>query len=162
MADRGRYIAAALTAVRAFLLSGEPAQPPLASFATWSNWVRSAIVAFGYGDPVRTVATAVADDPDRQALGALLAAWWAAFGGSEISVADVIKRASERDTTGAYTATGLARRDHGGSGQQRRRHQRQPARQVAAQASRPQAQQSRSAQRWDTATNTSRWAVAQC
>ena len=36
----------------------------------------------------RTMATAVADDPDRQALGALLAAWWAAFGGSEISVAD--------------------------------------------------------------------------
>ena len=83
-ADRGRYIAAALTVVRAFLLSGEPPLPPLASFATWSNWVRSAIVAFGYGDPVRTVATAVTDDPDRQALGALLTAWWAAFGGSEI------------------------------------------------------------------------------
>ena len=118
MADRGRYIAAALIAVRAFLLSGEPTQPPLASFATWSNWVRSAIVAFGYGDPVRTVATAVADDPDRQALGALLAAWWAAFGGSEISVADDHQARQRARHHRRLYGNGFARRNHDGRGQQ--------------------------------------------
>jgi hypothetical protein len=162
MADRGRYIGAALTAVRAFLLSGEPTQPPLASFTTWSNWVRSAIVAFGYGDPVRTVATAVVDDPDRQALGALLAAWWAAFGGSKISVATIIKQASERDATGAYTSTDL--RDavmtvaagKGGDinssrlGRWLRRHKDRRLNDLVLRQS------------WDRATNTSRWVVAQC
>jgi hypothetical protein len=162
MADRGRYIGAALTAVRAFLVSGEPTQPSLASFTTWSNWVRSAIVAFGYGDPVRTVATALADDPDRQALAALLAAWWAAVGGHEVTVATVIKRASERDTAGAYAASEL--RDaimavaagKGGDihasrfGRWLRRHKDRRLNNLVLHQS------------WDTAKNTSRWTVAQC
>ena len=95
MADRGSYIAAVLVAVRAFLVSGERVQPPLASFDAWSNMVRGAIVAFGYGDPARTMASAVADDPDRQTLGAVLTAWWSEIGSDWTSTADLIRRCGE-------------------------------------------------------------------
>ena len=107
MADRGRYIAAVLVVVRAFLVSGEPMQPPLASFGAWSNMVRSAIVAFGYGDPARTMASAVADDPDRQTLGAVLTAWWKEIGADWTSTADLVRRGGERDATGGYKSKDL-------------------------------------------------------
>jgi putative DNA primase/helicase len=44
MADRGRYITAAMTIVRASLTTGEPSKrPTLASYAAWSDSVRSAL-----------------------------------------------------------------------------------------------------------------------
>ena len=64
--DRGSYIAAALTIVRAYLAAGCPNQcPPLASFSDWSRLVRSALVWLGYADPVATMEAARADDPSR-------------------------------------------------------------------------------------------------
>jgi hypothetical protein len=108
MADRGRYIAAALIAVRAFLVSGEPPlRPSLASFNRWSDWVRSAICAFGYGDAVRTVDTSIADDPDRQEMSALLTVWQRELGDFRYSTAEVVERASERIITGTYVRPAL-------------------------------------------------------
>ena len=107
LADRGSYIAAALTVCRAFLVSGEPPEPPLLSFEAWSRVVRSALVWLGCGDPVKTIAAAVADDPDRQNFAAVLAAWSDTIGEAEITTAELIARASERDTTGAYTEKDL-------------------------------------------------------
>ena len=142
MADRGRYIAAALTAVRAFLLSGEPV-----SNRRWRRLRRGRTGCAARSSPSatairsRTVATAVADDPDRQALGAMLAAWWAAFGGKR----DLGRRPDQARQRARHHrrlyGTGPARRDHGGGRRQRRRHQRQSARLVAAHAPRPQAGQ---------------------
>ena len=55
MADRGRYVAAALTICRAFMLAEEPPARPLPSFVAWSNIVRSALLWLGCGCPTRTV-----------------------------------------------------------------------------------------------------------
>jgi Bifunctional DNA primase/polymerase, N-terminal len=101
-ADRGTYIAAALTLCRAFLVSGEQPLPPLASFTAWSNIVRSAIVAFGGGDPVKTMATAIANDPDREGLATVLITWSRAIGEDELTVAEVIARANKRTPYGEY------------------------------------------------------------
>jgi hypothetical protein len=102
LADRGKYIAAALTLCRAFLVSGERPLPPLASFTAWSNIVRSAIVAFGGGDPMKTMATAIADDPDREGLAAVLSTWSRAIGEDAVTTAEVIARANKRTPYGEY------------------------------------------------------------
>ena len=105
--DRGRYIAAALTLCKAFKLSGEPTEARLASFEHWSDTVRSAIRWAGGGDAVRTMAAIAADDPARERHAAVLAAWDKTFGGDEVSVTDIVRRALERDQIGGLVSPDL-------------------------------------------------------
>ena len=52
-ADRGAYVAAALTIGRAYLTAGAPAIcPPFGSYSAWSTMVRSPLVWLGEPDPV--------------------------------------------------------------------------------------------------------------
>jgi len=52
-ADRGAYVAAALTIVRAYLCAGSPSIcPPFGSYSAWSTMVRSPLVWLGEPDPV--------------------------------------------------------------------------------------------------------------
>jgi hypothetical protein len=52
-ADRGTYVAAALTIVRAYLAAGSPkACEPFGSYSTWSTMVRSPLIWLGEPDPV--------------------------------------------------------------------------------------------------------------
>ena len=75
-ADRGRYIASALTICRAYLAAGSPGcLPRLASYGPWSDRVRSALVWLGMANPVETMAQLAADDPVREAQSMVLAAW---------------------------------------------------------------------------------------
>ena len=54
--DRGTYVAACLTIVRAYLLAGCPGKlPQLASFGAWSDLVRSALVWLGCADPAQSI-----------------------------------------------------------------------------------------------------------
>jgi putative DNA primase/helicase len=74
--DRGRYIAACLTILRAYIVAGRPGRvTPLGSYTEWSNLIRSALVWLGEADPAATMETARAEDPDEAATAALLAAW---------------------------------------------------------------------------------------
>ena len=83
LADRGRFVAAALTVVRAYIEAGCPGElPPLASFEVWSRIVRSALVWLGRTDPVETMDKARADDPVMTALAAVLTEWHQAVGSS--------------------------------------------------------------------------------
>jgi putative DNA primase/helicase len=66
LADRGKYIAACLTIVRAYVTAGYPGKlPPLASFEGWSDNVRSALCWLGCADPVDSLELARAEDPDQ-------------------------------------------------------------------------------------------------
>jgi putative DNA primase/helicase len=69
LADRGRYLWAALTVVRAYQVAGRPGRLPRIgdTFAEWSDNVRSAIVWLGYDDPVLSMEAVRADDPSRRA-----------------------------------------------------------------------------------------------
>lgn len=72
MSNRGTYIAAALTVVRAYIVAGRPGQaelPPLASFSEWSKTVRGALVWLGRVDPVATIDSAREDDTALMAAG---------------------------------------------------------------------------------------------
>lgn len=64
--DRGKYIAAALTVVRAYFVAGKPNPlPKLGSFEDWSDLVRSALAWLGKGDPCTTIEAARDNDPER-------------------------------------------------------------------------------------------------
>jgi putative DNA primase/helicase len=79
--NRGHYIAAALTIVRAYIVAGCPAElPSLASFGDWSRLVRSALVWLGKKDPVLTMEAARAEDPQTAQFNQVIAAWKIAIG----------------------------------------------------------------------------------
>src|SRR5262249_6112517 len=76
LANRGTYIAAVLTIVRAYLAADCPGLlAPLNSFDDWSRLVRSPLVWLGYADPVKSIEAARTDDPTRAELRAVVAAW---------------------------------------------------------------------------------------
>jgi putative DNA primase/helicase len=66
--DRGKYVAAALTILRAHIVAGCPGENgirPLASFEDWSRIVRGALVWLGRADPCAEMGRVSEDDPDR-------------------------------------------------------------------------------------------------
>jgi putative DNA primase/helicase len=76
LADRGRYIAAILTIVRAYRVAGSPRKlPPRLSFVDWSDNVRSALVWLGWPDPDESIQAVRAADPISARLHAVIAAW---------------------------------------------------------------------------------------
>jgi hypothetical protein len=75
-ANRATYVAAALTVMRAYLAAGAPEVcGPFASYAEWSSMVRSPLVWLGEPDPVASIDTTQAEDPDLADLRGLCE-WW--------------------------------------------------------------------------------------
>jgi hypothetical protein len=94
LADRGAFIAAALTICRAYRVAERPGLlPKLASYAEWSDTVRSALVWLGEADPVKSQDKSHAEDPEAVALMTMLNEWIALFGAGEahaVAVRNVI------------------------------------------------------------------------
>ena len=85
LADRGKYIAAVLTIVRAYIVAEYPDPAPvLASFEDWSRLVRSSLIWLGKADPVATMEAARADDPQLEALLAVVVAWKSVIGDQSV------------------------------------------------------------------------------
>ena len=89
--DRGRYVAACLTIVRAFLHAGKPGGlSPMASFEEWNAWVRGALLWLGCGDPAASMEDAREDDPELSELRDVLGPWKDAIGvGQGITIRDL-------------------------------------------------------------------------
>jgi putative DNA primase/helicase len=92
--DRGRYVAAALTIVRAFQVSGAATLKPLASFEQWSDTVRSALAWLECGDPCATMETAREEDPELAELREIMTLWMAAIGSDEVTCRKAIEIAT--------------------------------------------------------------------
>lgn len=105
LVDRGRYVAAALTVVRAFVVSGEcPDMAPLASYGDYTATVRGALVWLGRADPVASMERARADDPELEELRDVMTEWADRFGRhTEVTAKAVAKEAERR---GADDETG--------------------------------------------------------
>ncbi len=74
IANRGKYVAAVLIILRAFMRSDtHPLSPALGSFGKWSDWVRSALVWLGQADPALAMDSARATDPERERTAEILA-----------------------------------------------------------------------------------------
>jgi hypothetical protein len=81
LADRGAYIAAALTICRAYIAAGRPnLKPRLNSYWEWSDTVRSALTWLDEADPVDSMDTSRAEDPEATAHLAVMNAWKDVFG----------------------------------------------------------------------------------
>jgi putative DNA primase/helicase len=104
LANRSRYIAAALTIVRAYLAAGCPGTlPALASFQDWSRLVRSSLVWLGRADPVDTMETARHEDPELDTLRRVVSAWHSAVGTDRPHTAGKLQEIAEKKiTSGEY------------------------------------------------------------
>jgi putative DNA primase/helicase len=75
-ANRPTYVAAALTVMRGYLAAGAPEKcGPFGSYEDWSRMVRSPLIWLGEPDPVASVDTSQAEDPELADLRELLQ-WW--------------------------------------------------------------------------------------
>jgi putative DNA primase/helicase len=64
-ANRGTFVAAALTVMRGFIAAGAPRVcGPLGSYAAWSRMVRSPLVWLGEPDPIVSIDAARAEDEE--------------------------------------------------------------------------------------------------
>ena len=93
--ERGRYVSAALTIIRAWIVAGRPKLEckSLAGFGDWSDHCRQPLLWLGCADPTDSVFEAMAEDPDRETLGRLLTAWHGMFGKKPAMVRDAVKMA---------------------------------------------------------------------
>ena len=95
--ERGRYVAAALTVVRAFRASGVKPLAALGSFESWSNTVRSALVWLGCADPCATMERAREEDPELEELREVMARWKRDLGTEGYTVRDLADAADKRE-----------------------------------------------------------------
>jgi putative DNA primase/helicase len=98
--DRGKYIAAILTIIRAYIVAGKPnpARPRLASFEEWSDLVRSALIWLGQADPMLTMEDARAEDPTLQAISEVFTALWEATKGKHLTAREIVDLALDKHT----------------------------------------------------------------
>lgn len=94
LADRGRYVSAALTICRAYVAAGCPAVvPALGSYGGWSRMVRAPLVWLGCADPAASMERARGDDPELSDVADVIEGWVSAIGdGVTLSVRDLIER----------------------------------------------------------------------
>lgn len=93
-ANRGRYLGAALTILRAYHVAGRPGQPkPLGSFEAWSSWVRGAVMWLGCPDSVASMDAVREGDPTRSDYLAVLESWNIAFADRPVNVSDLMSAA---------------------------------------------------------------------
>jgi putative DNA primase/helicase len=97
-ANRGKYVAAALTIARAYFASGERVKcPPLGSYEGWSRFIREPLIWLGEEDPVASMEQARRDDPNRDVLHRLFEQWISLLGTERsYKVTEIIQVAEEK------------------------------------------------------------------
>lgn len=99
LANRGSYIAAILTIVRAYIVAEKSILiPQLASFEGWSNMVRSPLIWLDRADPVQTMDNARKEDPTLQTMATVFMAMYDSFGITKKTAAEIIKNAGSKGT----------------------------------------------------------------
>lgn len=90
--ERGQYVSAALTIIRAWIVAGKPKTEckALASYSEWSDLCRQSLLWLGLSDPAQSIFETMMEDPDRETLGRLLTAWHDCFGPVPKMVRDAI------------------------------------------------------------------------
>jgi putative DNA primase/helicase len=98
LANRGAYIAAALTVARGYVAAGYPdVFTPLASYGAWTKAVRAPLIWLGRKDPVKSMDASREADPARAAARTLIALWKKhLLINSGYSAAELVKKANEQ------------------------------------------------------------------
>jgi hypothetical protein len=100
LADRGKYVAAVMTMIKAYRAAGSPQVcGPIGSYEEWSSLVRSPLIWLGHADPVDSMEVARGEDPELQSIRELHARWRDHLGlERKYTSADIINIAGRRDT----------------------------------------------------------------
>ena len=97
LANRGAYVAAAITIARAYIAAGAPEVcGPLGSYGDWAKVVRQPLIWLGKEDPVRSMEQAREEDPERRAVVSMIKLWSGNLGDASYTAADLATRATER------------------------------------------------------------------
>jgi putative DNA primase/helicase len=96
-ANRGAYLADALTVIRGWIQAGCPksGKRPVNGFGQWADWCREPIVWLGLPDPCATMFATMNEDPDREQLGRVIDAWNKTFAHQAVMVRELIRRAAD-------------------------------------------------------------------
>ena len=98
-ADRGRFVADALTLIMAWQRAGQPraAVPNLASYGKqWADYCRHPLIWLGLPDPAAGLFEQIRHDPDADHLAHLLSAWHAMFGSAPMTIRRLLEKVSDR------------------------------------------------------------------
>jgi putative DNA primase/helicase len=97
MKDRGIYMRAALTVMKAYQLAGRPLQniPNWGGFENWSLWVRSPLVWCGYADPYLTQTEIEENDPDRTSINTIFQLWYEIYQSEPKKASEIVKDCNE-------------------------------------------------------------------
>jgi hypothetical protein len=102
-ANRQDLVADVLTVLRAYYVAGRPNRPPpLGSFEEWSDLVRGALIWLGCADPVETMSEIREADPVAATIKMVMSAWRETFRREQVTVAQVIKTATEQQRTSDF------------------------------------------------------------
>jgi putative DNA primase/helicase len=103
VANRGKYIAAIFTIIRAYQCAGCPGLvTPLASFEKWSNLIRSPLIWLGESDPVTTMEEVRSKDPEVAELRAVVLTWKESVGLRQPMFARELKEHADKDMLGKF------------------------------------------------------------
>jgi hypothetical protein len=104
LADRGKYVAAVMTIIKAYRAAGSPQVcSPIGSYEEWSSLVRSPLIWLGRADTVESMEAAREEDPELQSIRELHARWREHLNlGSKYTSAAIIKIACERTVSGEF------------------------------------------------------------
>lgn len=99
--DRIKYVAAALTIIRAWVLADRPQHPAssLAGYSAWSDWCRQPLLWLGQADPASRVFQGLKEDPAQLLLGRVIHGWYQTHGSAPKMVRDIVKSAVHLDDT---------------------------------------------------------------
>lgn len=95
--NRGKYVSAVLTIILAWRSAGSPrvgAGSIVTYGGAWSDYCRYPLTWLGLPDPVTSLLDQIKTDPDAEALGNLMKAWLAEFGGAVTPIRKVVERAT--------------------------------------------------------------------
>lgn len=90
--QRPHYVSCALTIISAWNQAGKPRDArakPLNSYEQWSDWCRQPLLWLGLPDPVERLFTIMNEDPEREQVGRILAAWRERWGGKPFTVKNI-------------------------------------------------------------------------
>jgi hypothetical protein len=96
---------AALELIQAWRNQGAPECAGATGFPEWDFVVRSVVVwagekidtDIGFADPAEAIKDSYAEDPETEALGQLLRAWWDVFGADEVLIKEVQEALDQAD-----------------------------------------------------------------
>lgn len=102
LAERGSFVAAAMTITLAYRAAGMPIDcPAIGSYGGWSEMVRAPLVWLGEPDPVDSMETARDEDPELASIKELFGHWQEQLvENSPYTTNNVIQTACERDSNG--------------------------------------------------------------